>query len=530
MTIVAPGPVAATVRAHFVPVLWPDDHPDRLALGRQLPSDHLARQIDDAVADLDLTAVRGCYHGTGSDPHPPELLVRAVLYEAQCGRHSPAQWYTAAADSGPVRWLLRGCQPARSCWYAFRDRIAPLLQALNRQPVVQAIAAGLTPATRGAGDGTLVAANASRHRLLNEAALTKRTLQLEAAVTADGAGATAPAPPVSAAAAPAPPASAAAAPTPAPPAPKWMATQPTGRQRQLKRYQQAQQQMLHRQTRNRGKLPSKRTDPTKLVVSASDPAAAIGLDKEKVFRPLYNVQIVDDLDSPFILGYDVFAQPNDAGLLAPLLARVRDLVGHALQVVLTDTGYTGGADLQAANLAGTTVYAPLPKETTKQLPKSAFTWLADAQTYQCPQGHRLELEATGKMRHSSPEAVVVQRFRCPPVHCTACPLRQQCAQKPVAGRTISRSEYEPEVEALRERMAQPATPPLYRLRKQTVELVNADWKEHRRLRRFSGRGLPRVRCQVGLVVLAHNLVTLLAEQAKAKAAARVAGSPSNIAR
>ena len=59
---------------------------------------------------------------------------------------------------------------------------------------------------------------------------------------------------------------------------------------------------------------------------------------------------------------------------------------------------------------------------------------------------------------------------------------------------------------------------LYALRRQTVELVNADWKAHRKLRRFSGRGLERVRCQVGLIVLAHNLLTLLAQEKKAQAA------------
>lgn len=55
---------------------------------------------------------------------------------------------------------------------------------------------------------------------------------------------------------------------------------------------------------------------------------------------------------------------------------------------------------------------------------------------------------------------------------------------------------------------------LYRLRGQNVELVNADWKEHRKLRRFSGHGLMRVRCEVGLTVLAHNLLTVLTEEKK----------------
>ncbi len=67
---------------------------------------------------------------------------------------------------------------------------------------------------------------------------------------------------------------------------------------------------------------------------------------------------------------------------------------------------------------------------------------------------------------------------------------------------------------MRERMGSAEAKALYRLRSQSVELVNGDWKEHRKLRRFSGRGLARVRAQVGLVVLAHNLLILQAEEKK----------------
>jgi hypothetical protein len=63
---------------------------------------------------------------------------------------------------------------------------------------------------------------------------------------------------------------------------------------------------------------------------------------------------------------------------------------------------------------------------------------------------------------------------------------------------------------------------LYRQRCRTVELVNADWKEHRKLRRLSGRGQERARCQGGLIVLAHNLLTLVAGGKKVPAT-RVAG-------
>jgi hypothetical protein len=170
-----------------------------------------------------------------------------------------------------LRWLLRGCTPSRSCWYAFRDRLAPVLSTLNAQPLQQAIAQGLTPATRGADDGTLVAANASRHHLLNEAKLDQRLEQLSAACAAD-----------------------AQEQSPAT-VPSWMPKPPDSRQRQHQRFRQARAQLSARHARNQRKRSSKRTLADRLVVSPADAEAAISLDKEKVYRPLYNVQIIDDL-------------------------------------------------------------------------------------------------------------------------------------------------------------------------------------------------------------------------------------------
>ena len=513
MPILPPAAPPHSPGRRCLTALWPDDHPDRLALGALLPPDHLARLVEAAVARLDLAPLYAAYAGCGSVPYDPAPLLAAVLFQTRRGQHSPAAWHRDACESGPLRWLLRGLRPSRSGWYAFRDRLAPLLPALNAQPLQQAVAHGLTPATRAAADGTTVAANASRHRLLNETRLEQRLQQLAVACAADAAAAAPQAAPDPAPAAP----PAAAAPASRP---RWMAQRPAGRSRQLRRLAQAQQELARRQTRNGGKRAGKRSARARLVVSPADPEAALGRDKDKVFRPLYNVQVVDDLDSPFVLGYEVFAQPNDAGLLGALLRRTQQLVGHGLREVVADPAYAGGADLKAAARAGVTVYASLPKEAKgTHLPKGAFTWLAGEQTYVCPQGHRLYLEGRSRAKRSGPEPVVLSQYRCPPAHCTGCPLAAACAKNPQAGRTVSRGEHEEEIEALRARMQGEEAQALYRLRKQTVELANADCKEHRKLRRFSGRGLEQARCQVGLVVLAHNLLTLLTLE-RAKGAAK----------
>lgn len=493
MPIVRPASPAGATRARFAAPPWADDDPRRRDLEQRLPPDHLARRLDAAVARLDLSGLAARYRGTGSPPHRPELLLRAVLYEVQRGRHSPAEWHRDAAECEPVRWLLRGGRPSRSAWYAFRDRIAPDLDGWHRQVLARAIERGLTPAARGALDGTPVAANASRHKLLNEAALRQRAEQLAQAARADRPG-------------------------PAPPAPPaWMAATPAGRRRQQRRLGRAQARMDQLQGRNRRKRASKRQARSKVVVSTSDPEAALGRDKDGVYRPLYNVQVVDDLDSPLVLAYDVFAQPNDAGVLGAMLGRCRAGTGRPVEQLLADTAYAGGEDLAAAEAAGAVLYAPLPRDgarAAKQLPKSAFAWLPAEGTYVCPQGHRLAYAGARRQQRSGTGAVVLHSYRCPPEHCVGCPLQPRCTTRPRVGRTISRSEHEGLIEALRARMAGDEAKAVYRLRRQTVELVNADWKQHRKLRRFSGRGLARARCQVGLTVLAHNLLTLLAEETK----------------
>src|SRR4051812_42982391 len=168
MPMLPAGPPSHSPRHGFAAPPWHDDHPERRALGALLPDDHLARRVEQAVARLDLGPLYDAYAGTGSLPHDPALLLRAALFQTQRGHHSPAEWHRDAAESGPVRWLLRGLRPARSCWYAFRDRVGPLLQSLNAGPLAAAVAEGLTPAERASLDGTAVAANASRHKLVND--------------------------------------------------------------------------------------------------------------------------------------------------------------------------------------------------------------------------------------------------------------------------------------------------------------------------------------------------------------------------
>jgi hypothetical protein len=390
-------------------------------------------------------------------------------------------------------WAGQGLRPSRTVWYEFAERVAPWLDDWNRQLIQVARDAQLTPGTRGAQDGSTVAANASRHRLLNEDQLTKRRLELEEVRAADEAGREPEA------------------------VPGWMAKTPEGRTAQNNRYGQAQGRLKELQAINERQSPKRRRPKSKVVVSVSDPQAALGRDKLNVFRPLYNVQLVRDLDSPLILGYHVLAQPNDDGALRLMLNKLRRTFDVRLEDLLVDAGYVNACNLARCERDRVSLYGPWQendytdrkgKTAPQKFSREDFQWLPDENAYRCPQGQLLTSIGKERRHQSHGEIHAVYRYRCLPKHCQACPLRERCTTSPRLGRSLRRSEHEELIALHKTRMQTPEAKALYRLRRQTVELGFADLKEHRNLQRFSGRGLNHASAQTALSVLAHNLTML----------------------
>ena len=246
-------------------------------------------------------------------------------------------------------------------------------------------------------------------------------------------------------------------------------------------------------------------------------------DKFNVFRPLYSVQLLRDLDSPLVFSYDVVTQNNDNGVLEPMVEQMADNVGHKPNEILVDSGYVSVRHLEFCAQAGITLYGPCQendysvqngKKTQHnqhtELPKSAFRWLQEKQSYQCPEGHCL-LFRTKQTQQRADYTITLNLYTCPAEHCMACPRQKGCTRTPEKGRTVSRMDNEDLVDALRARMQTEDAKRLYKLRSRTVELNYADLKEHRGLRRFHGRGLSRATAEVGTLVLAHNLLFVQAQ-------------------
>ena len=483
------------VKVRFAEPPWNERSDEWQSRDQQVSAVHPVRAVVEAMKQLDLTPLYDLYVGTGSPPLRPDLMLAVALVEICAGRSRPSQWFRDATENIVVQWAGFGIQPSRTSWYNFADRIAPLLEQWNAAVLQLARQRGVTQAERMSLDGTAVAANASRHRLVNEATVEQRLAELDIACQMD------------------------AAHQPPPNAPAWMAKNPDTREGQRRRYRQARERLVELHAVNNRQDPKRRRKPEKIVVSTSDPEAALGRDKYNVFRPLYNVQLVRDLDSPLCLGYQVFAQPTDAGTFGPMLERTANGTCVKPRAMLVDATYVTACNLAICDQAGMLLYGPWQendfsqkkkKQNAKPRPidKEHFTWLPAENMYRCPEGHPMPWIGHQKRRQSDGQINVVHSYRCSPQHCRTCRQQAACSSNPNRGRSVKRSEHEALVEAHRARMATTEAKTLYRLRCQTVELGFADFKQHRSMRQFSGRGRDRAQRQVGLTVLVHNLLVV----------------------
>jgi transposase len=479
-------------RDRFATPPWTNESEQWLALDRRLPVDHLARRIARAVERLNLDPLFASYLGVGKKALPPDLLLKAVLYETRNKRPSPAQWVKDVPESEPLRWLLFGLEPSRARLYDFRDRLIPFWETWNAEVPQLAAEENLTPATRVALDGSSVAAHASRRHLLNEERLQQRREVIEDSLRRRQEGET------------------------VAEKPGWLAASEAGLRQQKQRYAHAAEVPRQRQEANAQRRSSKRKQADKVLVSPSDPEAVLARDKLNVFRPLYTVQLLRDLDAPLIFRYGVFTRNNDNGTVEPMVERMVDQMGRKPRELFSDSGYVSLRHLEFRDLHDITPYGPcqendFSKQNDKktqhnqhtELPQSAFCWLAEEQVYECPQGHRMPFAKTRTQKRAD-HTVTLSLYVCPPEHCQACPRQSACTRTPRKGRTVSRMENEELLEALRARMQTEAAKKEYKLRSQTVELNDADLKEHRDPRRFHGRGQRRVTAEVGCQVVTHN--------------------------
>ena len=147
-----------------------------------LDGNDLAHFIVEVVEALDTHEIEAAYHGGGSAPYPPKMLLALLFYCDAQGMFSSRKIERATYELIPVLYLTGGTHPDHDSINTFRRRFLPQVEALFVQVLLMAHALGLLKLGEVSLDGTKIAANASQHHALSWGYAERLEPQLKAEV------------------------------------------------------------------------------------------------------------------------------------------------------------------------------------------------------------------------------------------------------------------------------------------------------------------------------------------------------------
>jgi transposase len=440
-----------------------------------LPDGHLAGFIADVVNSLDLGAIYASYEedGRGQAAYHPAMMVRLLLYGYCSGTYSSRQMQRETYEDVAFRYLAGDQHPDHSTLAEFRKRHLGALAGLFTQALQLCAKAGLVKLGHVAVDGSKIQGNASKHKAMSygrmEEAETKLKAEVEellaqANATDEaedqkyGKGQRGDELPVELARRESRLAKIAAA---------KAALEAEAKQAAEEKKAAAEAKIAERRAEEAetGKKASGREpvmpDPGQAVPDAkaqrnfSDPESRIMPDgaHKGSFVQGYNAQIVVDGEAQVIVAAEVTQETNDRHQLALMLEQAEQNAGAKPEAASADHGYWDPKQVQDPRVEGIDLYV-----------------------------------ATGKHKHGqSPEPAPAAPPPTPhPATAEEASLLEQMKQK--LKTEVGRN--------------------LYRMRKAIVEPVFGQIKEWRGFRRFSFRGLQKVRAEWKLICLTHNLLKL----------------------
>ena len=149
-----------------------------------LPEGHLAHHVNDLVDAVDLSAFYAPYRGDGrrNSPYDPRMMVKVLIYAYATGTFSSRKMARRLEEDVALRMLAAGNFPKHRTLCEFRKRHLGDFRAVFAEVVVLARASGLAGLGRVSVDGAKVRANASKRKAMSYGRMVKEEPRLEAEI------------------------------------------------------------------------------------------------------------------------------------------------------------------------------------------------------------------------------------------------------------------------------------------------------------------------------------------------------------
>lgn len=130
-------------------------------------AEHPARQLQEFLASLDLTALYDLYYPIGPHPYDPRVLLALWLYGYMTGVNTSRPLRTAIIERLPFRFLAAGILPDSTTLAEFRTLVFAYLPTLFEDLLTRAQQDAQVTMQTVSQDGTKIHANASKHRAVS---------------------------------------------------------------------------------------------------------------------------------------------------------------------------------------------------------------------------------------------------------------------------------------------------------------------------------------------------------------------------
>jgi transposase len=432
-----------------------------------LPGDHPARMVREFVEAQDLKAL-GFKTRQSEDGRPnysSALMLKVWLYGYVSKIRSTRGVERACMESIGMLWLTGMLKPDHTTlWRFWRDNQKPIRKVF-KQLLQVAASFNLVGMVLHAVDGTKVLSQASQSKGLHRSTLEKALARLDEAV-----------------------------------AEIMKQTEETSRQDGECR--------LPERLQERQELRSKIQEQLNLLnktgrdhVNPGDQEARLMKCRGGGTKFAYNAQAVVDQQSKLIVAADVVTDESDNYQLVPMLDQVAENLGKVAEHTLADGGYEAISEFAKAEVKGYSALVNIEEAKDQPYHASRFTYDAEKDHCVCPRGEALGFDST-KTRNDKVEPYQVRIYRCQSYQ--TCPVRWQCS-KSKSGRTV---QIHPNYDALvrqREKLKDERLRALLRLRGSIIEPLFGWSKEALGFRRWTVRGLEKVKTQWALMCTAMNL-------------------------
>jgi hypothetical protein len=232
--------------------------------------------------------------------------------------------------------------------------------------------------------------------------------------------------------------------------------------------------------------------------STTDPDARFMKSKDGK-HPCYNGQAAVDVDSYMVVGACVSSSGSDHGELKSVLENIEETAGRDPKQVSTDKGYRkaeGLIELEAREIDGV---VSLQDSDGSRFSYDDFSYDQKEDEYTCPAGQVLSFV----LENSSGDEVYQSES------CASCNISSHCLKKPGSTRTLQVSVGMAAMQRMRYRLEKKDAKAVLQKRAQSVELVFAWLKTHKKMRKFIFRGLNAVQDLWNFEMAALNVQRLI---------------------